>query len=121
VQEVIHVILIGLKVSFVDGLIQSLMILRIVVIDLVYRSVPTLNFSAIKTLVHVTLSNDGSKRRSALFDALRDSSSDLERQSLNLVDESVFAVGIESFTAILCHLPSQRRLQVGDVGSGEFC
>jgi hypothetical protein len=122
VQEVIHVVLIGLKVSFVDGgLIQSHIILRIVAVDLVDHSVPILNFSATKTLIYVTLSNYGSKRRGALFDALRDSSSDLECRSLNLVDERVFAEDIESFTAEFCHLSSQRRLQVGDVGSGEFC
>jgi hypothetical protein len=122
VQEVIHIVLIGLKVSFVDGrLIQSLIILRIVVVDLVGHFAPTLKFSTIDTLIYVTLSNDGSKRRSALFDALRDSSSDLESHSINLVDERVFAVGIESFAAELCHLSSQRRLQVGYVGSREFC
>jgi hypothetical protein len=121
VQEVIHVVLIGLKVSFVNvGLIQSLIILRIVMVDLVDNSVSTLNFSAIETLIYVALSNDGSKRRGTLFDALRDSSSDLESHSINLVDERVFAVGIESFTTELCHLSSQRRLQVGE-GSGEFC
>jgi hypothetical protein len=107
VQEFIHVVMVGLKVSSVDGgLIQSLIILRIVMVDLVDHSVSTLNFSAIKTLIYVTLSNDGSKRRSTLFDALRDSSSYLESHSINLVDERIFAVGIESFIAKFCHLPS---------------
>lgn len=112
-QEIIYVILIVLRVSFLDH--------RTTVVDLVCRFVLTVNVSTMKALIQVTLSNDSRKRRSALFDALRGASSDLESHLLNFVNESVFAFGIESFATKVGHLPSQRCLQAEDMGSGEFC
>ena len=122
-QEVIHIILIIPRASSLNGsLIQNItMMFRTADVDLVYHSVPDLNFPAIKTLIYTTLSNDSSERCGALFDALHGSSSDLESHSINLVDESVFAFGMESFTAKLCRVSSQRCLQAGYMGSGESC